>query len=104
MSRERSDSSEAGARATAWQLYVLVSGSGARTYAGISTEPERRLEQHNGLRPGGAKATRSGRPWALAALYGPFESRAEAQRAERRLKRLRGEQRLRWRPEPISPG
>lgn len=90
--------------AAAWRLYVLLSHCGRRTYAGISLDAERRLEQHNGLRPGGAKATRSGRPWALAAVYGPFATRGEAQKAERRLKRLRGEQRLRWQPEPISPG
>ena len=31
-------------------------------YAGICTDPERRLAQHNGMVPGGAKYTHSRRP------------------------------------------
>ncbi|MEE8508486.1 MAG: GIY-YIG nuclease family protein [Myxococcota bacterium] len=78
-----------------WLVYVLVSSAGRRTYVGITTDPERRLAQHNGVRKGGARTTRRGRPWRIGALYGPCGSRAEAQRLERRLKKLRGEARLR---------
>lgn len=79
-----------------WHLYVLVSTSRARTYVGITIDLERRLAQHNGLAPGGASATRAGRPWTLGASYGPYPDRAEASRAELALKRRRGAARLRW--------
>lgn len=79
---------------TGWYVYVLVSVARQRTYVGISTDPERRLRQHNGERPGGARSTRAGRPWERARLHGPFETRGEALRIERALKRRRGEARL----------
>ncbi len=80
--------------ATGWYVYVLVSEVRRRTYVGISTDPGRRLLQHNGERPGGARSTRAGRPWARAQLHGPFETRGEALRIERALKQRRGEARL----------
>jgi len=79
-----------------WHLYVLVSASGSETYVGITTDVERRLEQHNGELPGGARTTTRGRPWSVGALFGPFESRAEAQSAEWDVKQLRGSERLSW--------
>ena len=86
-----------------WSVYVLISATGRRTYVGITVDPDRRTAQHNGELSGGAKATRAGRPWTIAALYGPYRSRAEAQRAEYALKRRRGRQRLVWKaPAPIS--
>ncbi|MCA9711110.1 MAG: GIY-YIG nuclease family protein [Myxococcales bacterium] len=78
-----------------WTLYVLISEDRARTYVGITKDLGKRLEQHNGERPGGAKATRVGRPWSVGATFGPFETRALAQAAEHRLKRRSGRQRLR---------
>ncbi|MGQ0721505.1 MAG: GIY-YIG nuclease family protein [Candidatus Eiseniibacteriota bacterium] len=72
-----------------WWLYVLVSARGDRTYVGVSTDAERRLSQHNGEVRGGAKATRAGRPWRLAAVTGPFGGRGEAQVAEHELRRRR---------------
>ncbi len=79
---------------TDWYVYVLVSQTGQRTYVGISTDPDRRLLQHNGERPGGARSTRAGRPWQHARLHGPFETRGEALRIERSLKQRRGPARL----------
>lgn len=81
-----------------WWLYLLRSASG-RSYVGITTELERRLEQHNGEQPGGAKSTRAGRPWALSRSWGPY-TRSEASSLEYRLKRRRGAQRLSWEPAP----
>lgn len=83
----------------AWSVYVLVSERIQRTYVGISIDPARRLEQHNGELRGGAKATRAGRPWTIATEYGPYETRGDAQRAERAVKRLRGRARLKWEPD-----
>lgn len=85
-----------------WFVYVLLSGGdgGAvapRSYVGISTDPERRLSQHNGELPGGAKSTRGGRPWRVGRVVGPYASRGRAQQVEASLKRLSGaERRLAW--------
>ena len=77
-----------------WIVYVLVSADGSRTYVGITVELERRLAQHNGELPGGAKSTRAGRPWTVGAQHGPFETRGEAQSVEAALKRRSGRARL----------
>jgi len=81
-----------------WVVYVLVSERVERTYVGIALHLERRLEQHNGLVRGGAKATRGGRPWRVGATYGPFSTRSEAQRVELQVKAIRGRARLAWEP------
>lgn len=79
-----------------WQVYLLVSEVAERTYVGIARDPAARLEQHNGLRPGGARSTRGCRPWSLACTWGSYAGRGEAQRAEAALKRRRGLERLEW--------
>lgn len=76
-----------------WVVYVLVSRHG-RTYVGVTDDVARRVAAHNGARPGGAKATRAGRPWRIGAIYGPVRTRGDAQRLEHALKRLRGHRRL----------
>lgn len=78
----------------AWVVYVLVSGPQGETYVGITTDLDRRLEQHNGERPGGAKRTTRGRPWEVGASFGPFETRSEAQQVEYEVKKRRGLDRL----------
>ena len=83
-----------------WFVYVLVSTTASRTYVGITTDLERRVDQHNGRKRGGARSTRAARPWKLAAAYGPFDGRGEAQRVEGTVKRLRGAARLAWKPLP----
>jgi putative endonuclease len=45
--------------------YLLISECSNRTYIGITNNLERRIEQHNGLKSGGAKYTCSGRPWKV---------------------------------------
>jgi predicted GIY-YIG superfamily endonuclease len=79
-----------------WWLYVLLSDDGRRTYVGITLDVPRRLGQHNGERPGGARATRAGRPWRVGRVFGPYADRGEVSRAERTLKALRGLKRLTW--------
>ena len=37
--------------------YLLCTASGKHTYVGATTDPDRRLKQHNGKLSGGAKAT-----------------------------------------------
>lgn len=53
--------------------YLLYSGSGKmqKTYIGATTDPDRRLEQHNRERAGGARATK-GREWVRAVYVGGF--------------------------------
>jgi putative endonuclease len=83
-----------------WFVYVLTSDGERRTYVGISRDVERRLEQHNGHDPGGARSTRAGRPWALGAVYGPYRDRGVAQSAEARVRKARGAERLSVAEEP----
>ena len=80
----------------AWHVYVLTSERAERTYVGIALDPEKRLQEHNGIRVGGARSTRAYRPWKLATTYGPFENRSEACIAEARVKKVKGKNRLRW--------
>ncbi len=83
-----------------WFVYVLTSERERRTYVGISRDVARRLEQHNGNDPGGARSTRVGRPWALGAVYGPYRDRGAAQSAEARVRKARGTDRLAIGEEP----
>jgi len=56
------------------------------------------VRQHNGEIVGGAKCTRSNRPWKLAKAYGPYVNRSEASKAEYALKKgKRGTCRTKWR-------
>ena len=88
---------------SAWFVYVLRSTTMRSTYVGITTDPERRLDQHNGVQPGGARTTRRGRPWKIASIHGPYPTRGEALRIEHHLKSRRGTERLRWRPPAAEP-
>ncbi|MCA8950364.1 MAG: GIY-YIG nuclease family protein [Planctomycetes bacterium] len=77
-----------------WFVYALASDSLGATYVGISTDVARRLRQHNGESPGGARATRRGRPWRIVAVSDALANRALAMRSERAIKRHRGAARI----------
>lgn len=77
-----------------WVVYVLLSNDRRRTYVGITNNLERRIAQHNGEQPGGAKATRPGRPWTIGVVFEDLDGRAEASALEYRVKQLRGSRRL----------
>ena len=83
-----------------WQVYVL---RGTRAngkpvyYVGCTNDVTRRLRSHNGELAGGARFTRAYRPWVLAAQYGPYSGRGEAQQIEHAVKKLSGEARTRYR-------
>lgn len=70
-----------------WYVYVIRSSSG-RTYVGATTNPRRRLRQHNGEIKGGAKNTRGFR-WEMIRIIGPIPNQSKALKEERRVKRLR---------------
>ena len=66
-------------------VYILRSRSTGRYYVGQTENIMARLARHNA---GGANATRHGGPWEL--LYArAFETRAEAMREEKRIKKLK---------------
>ena len=79
-----------------WWVYVLRSTLRTRSYVGITIDLPRRLQQHNGKLPGGARSTRVGRPWKIAKVYGPYLTRARASQVEYAVKSLRGARRLSW--------
>jgi predicted GIY-YIG superfamily endonuclease len=66
-------------------------------YVGSTTDPLRRLRQHNGEISGGAKYTSKFRPWVLKGVWGPYPDRSSGLRAEMALKRgKRGASRCKW--------
>jgi len=77
-----------------WYVYVLVSEATGRTYVGIALDVAKRLTEHNGEAPGGAKATRGFRPWRVAGVYGPYETRSKVCMVEHQVKKLKGLKRL----------
>lgn len=91
-----------------WWVYVLqslsprVSRSGATLpgfhYVGCTTNPSRRLREHNGeLKGRCGKYTAKHRPWRMRAIFGPYVNRSEAMKAERALKKgKRGPSRCLW--------
>ncbi len=55
-----------GGAATHWHVYLLECADGT-LYCGVTTDLARRLAQHNGLAPGGARYTSGRRPVRLLA-------------------------------------
>ena len=68
--------------ATNWFIYLVRTGAGS-LYAGISTDPERRLRQHQSGK--GARALRGKGPLTLVWRQGVVD-KGEALRLEYRLK------------------
>ena len=65
--------------------YLLRSTSSNRTYFGYSTNVFRRLRQHNGEIKGGAKTTRTGRPWTLVCYISGFPDKVTSLQLEWRV-------------------
>jgi predicted GIY-YIG superfamily endonuclease len=62
-----------------YYCYMLVSlKKGQRTYIGYSSDPYRRLREHNGEIQGGARSTKGWRPFRLVCIVGKFSTRGEA--------------------------
>jgi len=70
-----------------WYLYVLDCADGT-TYTGITTDPRRRLEEHNGGRGARYTAQRGRRPVRLLGVW-CFPDQGSATRAEVRFKQRR---------------
>lgn len=75
-----------------WTVYLLTCSDNT-LYCGITRDVSRRLDEHNGLAPGGARYTRSRRP---VMLFGSIavKDRSEALRLELRIKRMKRAQKL----------
>lgn len=73
-----------------WFVYVLLNKRG-EAYTGVTYDetPDRRLQEHNGKKPGGAKYTRARRPWELIYVESCFADRSEAQSREAQIKKDR---------------
>ena len=69
-----------------WYLYV-VRCSDDTLYTGITTDPKRRLEEHN-TSDRGAKYTRSRRPVSDMVLLGSYTKMCDAVREEKKFKKL----------------
>ena len=67
-------------------VYLLRCGDGS-LYAGITTDPARRLRQHKGELSGGARYTASREAVGYAALW-RAEDRSAASKLEHALKRM----------------
>lgn len=75
-----------------YYIYMLRCGDGS-LYTGYTADFQKRLRQHRGELPGGAKYTRS-RGVEETALLFSAQSRREAMRLEAFLKRLTRQQKL----------
>ena len=69
-----------------WFLYMVQTANG-HLYTGISTDPMRRLRQHNGEITGGAKALRGKGPLTLV-FQQSLPDKSSAAKAEYQLKQL----------------
>jgi putative endonuclease len=69
-----------------WWVYLLRCADGT-LYTGITTDPTRRLRQHNGELVGGARYTRPRRP-VLLVYQEPCSDRSEASKREAAIRKL----------------
>jgi putative endonuclease len=79
------------AKATAYYAYLLECADGT-LYAGVTTDLERRVLEHN-TSPKGAKYTRARRPVVMR-HHESFATRSEATKREAEIKNLTREQKL----------
>ena len=67
-------------------VYFLYSTNSNKTYIGYTTDPIKRIKQHNCILVGGAKYTTSHGPWVLFCLISGFKDKYEALQAEWAIK------------------
>lgn len=75
-----------GTAATVWCVYIVQCADGT-LYTGITTDPARRLQEHNIGTPRGARYTHTRRPVTLAYTEAALD-RAAASRREWAIKQL----------------
>jgi putative endonuclease len=69
-----------------YSVYIVECADGTY-YTGIATDVQRRLTEHNGEKPKGARYTSARRPVALV-YDDEFATRSEASKEEARIKQL----------------
>lgn len=74
-----------------WYCYILKSGN--KTYVGMTNNVEKREMKHNGILPGGAKATR-GRVNTAYCVVAGLEDKKDACKLEWRIKHPTGKKRV----------
>jgi putative endonuclease len=67
--------------------YLLKSQTSNRTYIGVTTNLKKRLRQHNGEICGGAKYTKSNRPWIPILCVSGFYTKNQTLSFEYRVKK-----------------
>ncbi|PKL76803.1 MAG: endonuclease [Candidatus Melainabacteria bacterium HGW-Melainabacteria-1] len=77
-------------------IVYLLSCSDGSLYAGLTTDPDRRLREHNAGGPKGARYTRARRPVELVWQSEPLPDRSTAAALEWRLKQMTRRQKLHW--------
>lgn len=75
-----------------WHIYLLSNDISGSTYIGCTTNPDRRLRQHNREIKGGARSTfKYYGHWYIHMVLSGFDSRSSAMRWEKIIKsRTRG--------------
>ena len=87
MSNKSESDSQIDKATTQWYVYLLRCADNS-LYTGVTTDPERRVKEHNGEFKGkGAKYTRTRRPVSLAIAI-PLLSKVAVYQAEYAIKRL----------------
>lgn len=76
---------------SAWFMYVVECADDT-LYTGITTDPDRRVHEHNNTRAG-ARYTRARRPVELVGMW-RYDSRSEASKAEYAFKQLARDEKL----------
>ena len=79
--------------AAQWFVYIIYSSETGKLYTGTSTDPRKRLDDHNGETNKGAKATRAGRPWLLVYVE-PKPTQSDALKREAAIKKLSRNEKL----------
>lgn len=75
-----------------YTVYILKC-SDDTLYTGITTNLERRMQEHNGIKPGGAKYTQARQPVKVV-FSKTFPNRSEATKEELRIKKLSRQQKI----------
>ncbi len=75
-----------------WTVYILHCADGS-LYTGVTTDLDKRLAQHRGERPGGARYTRARRPLILVWSCDASD-RSQALKREAAIKKLSKQQKL----------
>ena len=85
-----------------WFVYILRCADGT-LYTGVTTDPQRRLAEHNAGGHRAARYTRARRPVQLVHQE-TAESRAAACRREAEIKKLKRQEKLAFLPSPLGRG